>query len=329
MGAVLCLPESDVQQQPPVEINVSLQNAPPKPEELHLLKTVNSILSSSNHYIKSLEQYKGCGDAIRVAISRPSPQAEEAVWAALVPTILQLKLYYEYSLQLNDIFPKLLSFLSNSANKKTIEAMETYQATTKRLADVLYFASVFDEIKIANPNIQNEFSYYRRALQKVRMNGNQPQMPGAPREFARMVVDDTTANNMSMFYAQPSPILKTLIDCCLKMQKGTSRESTLEILALLGAVCYNVVVKKQVQGQMIEYSLRVLVMCIVLYDHISLSEGGAFGKSSQVDIKTYIKLIQVHGGSRSTGLISGIRYSTAHLNDDATPSGIRDFVNEQ
>ncbi|KAJ3028866.1 UNVERIFIED_CONTAM: Protein fam49a [Siphonaria sp. JEL0065] len=302
MGATLCLPESDVKQQPPAHINVSFfskgllvsvdsqnstnlikkhpQDSHPKPEEVQLFMYGNTLLAQSNEHLSSLKNYRGCGDSIRMAIGRPSPQADEAVWHALVPAILQLKRYYDYSLQI-----------------------------------------VFDELKITNPNIQNEFSYYRRALQKARMSGNQKSSGTGP----RMVVDDATANAMSMFYAQPSPMMKSLVDICLKTHKGLSRENILEIISLLAAACYNMVVNR---GQMMEYCLRVLVQCIILYDHISTNEGGAFGKDSKVDIKSYVHAIQVNGGLLTASMISGIRYSTVHLNDENTPSGMRDFVNE-
>ncbi|KAJ3071992.1 Protein fam49a [Podochytrium sp. JEL0797] len=329
MGAAMCLPESEARQTPPVSISIDLQNPRPRPEEHPVYQHISQTLSHSHTHLDSLRNYAGCGDTIRAAISRPSPQTEEEAWRLLVPAILQLKLFYDYSNQIDEALPRVLAFFADGPNM--MESVESLQATAKRVADVLFFASVFDELKIMNPNIQNEFSYYRRALQKVRISGNQkPNLNGTG---PRMVIDDVAANNMSMFYAEPAPMLKMLISCCSKPHKGVSRESISDLLSLLAAACYNAISKKHVvDAESIEYHLRVLVMCIVLYDHVDVGHGGAFGHTSKVDendqIKSYIKLIQTNGGALTTGLINSVRYSTCHLNEEGTPHSMREFVND-
>ena len=43
------------------------------------------------------------------------------------------------------------------------------QATVKQFAQVLQFVLAFDEQKLKNPSIQNDFSYYRRTLSRLKM----------------------------------------------------------------------------------------------------------------------------------------------------------------
>ncbi|KAJ3389899.1 Protein fam49a [Chytriomyces hyalinus] len=211
------------------------------------------------------------------------------------------------------------------------------------MADLLHFVSQFDELKMNNSNLQNDFSFYRRSLQKVRMHGGKNSATGP-----NMVVDDIMANNMSMFYAQASPMARVIIDCCVyvsnvfkkcpptqhnslehnsqqKSQKGMTNDKILQSLSLLSAVCYNSVRKNIVQGKMVEYCLRVLVMCVVLYDNICTS-GSVFMRGSRINIPAYVKLIQSTGGPLSNTLMNSIRYSTIHLNDDNTPESIRNLV---
>ena len=56
------------------------------------------------------------------------------------------------------------------------------------------------------PAVQNDFSFYRRTLnsQHYRRRQERPDDP--------TTLDNDTANRMSLFYADPTPMLKTLSD---------------------------------------------------------------------------------------------------------------------
>jgi hypothetical protein len=45
-----------------------------------------------------------------------------------------------------------------------------FQALAKQFAELLQFVLAFDEQKLKNPSIQNDFSYYRRTLSRLKMN---------------------------------------------------------------------------------------------------------------------------------------------------------------
>ena len=72
----------------------------------------------------------------------------------------------------------------------------------------------FDDLKMSNPAIQNDFSYYRRTLSRMKMNntGGEDQA----------VVTNEEANRMSLFYAYPTPILKTISDATTKFVSDVS-----------------------------------------------------------------------------------------------------------
>jgi len=53
-----------------------------------------------------------------------------------------------------------------------IKNLEEKQAVTKQFADLLHFILVFDDLKMNNSNIQNDFSYYRRTLSRIKMSDN-------------------------------------------------------------------------------------------------------------------------------------------------------------
>jgi hypothetical protein len=67
---------------------------------------------------------------------------------------------------------------------------------------------------MVNPNIQNDFSYYRRTLSKLKPGNEMLQ---------QIVVKDELANKMSLFYAYPTPMLRCIIDAMTVFMKSVPR----------------------------------------------------------------------------------------------------------
>ncbi|KAJ3279732.1 Protein fam49a [Borealophlyctis nickersoniae] len=316
MGALLSILRGGGQSdEPPIDIPVDLEGAQPTPEEMDMFNYISQLLGPAPTYLDALRNYTGCGDAIRRAISSPSRESEEAAWAAVCPAVLKLKEYYEFAQRLEEAFPRLLAFLCTG---DMLRNLEQRQATAKRLADILHFVSQFDELKMGNPNVQNDFSYYRRTLSRMRMSNPSQQ---------NVVVHDELANRMSLFYAHSTPMTKSLIDSSIALvtaNKGISADSVTDIFAVLSGICYNAVTKNRAQGAMVDYCLRVLVVCIILYDHVD--PNGAFAKTSKLNIRASVRVIQTSGGSGSNGLLNTLRYSTLHLNDESTPKTIKQML---
>lgn len=311
MGGLLSLirtggPNDDA----PVDIPLNFEGADPTAEETEIYESITQIMKSSSSLLDDLKNYQGCGDFIRKAISTPGPETEQAAWAAVCPAVVKLKNYYELSLKLEDSFPKLLAFLIEGTD--IISNLEKRQATAKLLADILHFASEFDELKMGNPSIQNDFSYYRRTLSRMKMSNLSTQ---------NFVVPDELANRMSLFYANANPVSKTLVDSTMTYINGQRNGPVTDLFAVFAGVTYNAVFHSRVQGELVEYALRVMVGSIILYDHVSAA--GAFAKGSKINIRLSVKLIQTNGGAISDSLLNTIRYTTLHLNDESTPKQIK------
>jgi hypothetical protein len=104
---------------------------------------------------------------------------------------------------LEDCFVTLLKQLCVTSPTRTLKNnLETYQASVLALAQLLTFALDFDDLKMTNPSIQNDFSYYRRTLSRLKSS------PEAKEMLEQAVVKDELANRMSLFYAYPTPMLK-------------------------------------------------------------------------------------------------------------------------
>ncbi|CAJ0833233.1 3312_t:CDS:2 [Entrophospora sp. SA101] len=163
--------------------------------------------------------------------------------------------------------------------------------------------TVLCEGNMRTPSIQNDFSYYRRTLSRGKL--------AIETDLKTDMIEDELANKISLFYAYPTPMLKMVTDVTAHlMTKDNLGKGILECLSGLAAACYQTVTRK-----------RVMVVCIILYDHIDPQ--GAFNKQSPINV---IKAIQTHGTSESSNLMSALRFNTKHLNDDSTPKNIKQLL---
>ncbi|CAG8806749.1 18851_t:CDS:2, partial [Racocetra persica] len=207
------------------DLNLDFENATPTQAELTLHEHISTLLQPTETLLDSLRRYEGCGDLIRKAISNPTPDNEEEAWQAVQPVVAKLKKYFEYSTSL---------VLCEGNVRKNIEQ---HQALTKLLADILDFAFEFDYLKMKTPSIQNDFSYYRRTLSRGK-HANETDLKTA-------MIEDELANRISLFYAYPTPMLKTIIDITtLFVEKNSFGKSVTECLSGLAAACYYAVTKK-------------------------------------------------------------------------------------
>lgn len=297
------------------DLNFDPENSVPTEDELSLHGRVSALLLPTDTLLDSLRRYEGCGDLIRKAISNPTEDSQEEAWQAVQPAVAKLKRYFEYSSTLENAVPELLKALCEGDVRKNFEQN---QSLTKLLADVLDFAFEFDYLKMKTPSIQNDFSYYRRTLSRGKL--------ASETDLRTDMIEDELANRISLFYANPTPMLITIINAAAAYSKTTPDRSVLECLSSLAAGCYHSVVKKRTKRpETTAYCLRVMVASIILYDHID--SRGAFVKQSPINIKFSVKAIQTHGTSEYSNLMSALRYNTKHLNDASTPKNIKQLLN--
>lgn len=143
----------------------------------------------------------------------------------------------------------------SSGNLTPREHLQTQQATVKQFAEILDFVLKFDDLKMNNPAIQNDFSYYRRTLNRRRMEDPEQVMTDPdstassgqclePPKATRPVLSNELANRMSLFYAQATPMLKVLSDTTSKFVQENSAlpvEHTTETLSTMSQVCQRMI----------------------------------------------------------------------------------------
>jgi hypothetical protein len=93
---------------------------------------------------------------------------------------------------------------------------------------------------MTNPSIQNDFSYYRRTVNRLRI-ANQENSIFTENNVS---ISNEVANKMSLFYANATPMLKVLSDATsefVKQNKQLPIENTTETLGTMAKVCQRMI----------------------------------------------------------------------------------------
>jgi len=290
-----------------IDIFLDFEKAVPTTEnEKKVHAEVAEYMKESDRILTEISQFKGCDEAIRKAITSPGPETEKTAWDAIVPSVDTLKHFFDFSTSLDQVLPKLLLALFSGTVDQNLSGQ---QALAKQLADILDFVLRFDDAKMINPAIQNDFSYYRRSLSKHKNK-------------VEVKIKDDLANRMSLFFAYPTPMLRVIIETTVGMVKANTiqKAEVVNGFALMANICLEMVeTNKFTNAATNLFCLRAMSAAIVLVDH--LDDLGAFHKKTNVHVKNAIAALKTYSGpSGSTdSLLNALRFSTVHLNDADTP----------
>jgi len=302
-----------------IDIFLDLENAKPSTEEeRQIYDTVAAVLTKAPSILEKLHNYAGCEESIRKAITTPGPETEDTAWNAVVPAVEQLKEFYDFSLELESCFPKLLVALCKTNPKENIASQ---QALAKQMADVFDFVLRFDDLKMVNPAIQNDFSYYRRTLNRKKIT----------KTDVNITIRDELANRMSLFFAYPTPMMNVVNETTVKFlsqDASVPRDNVTMALATMANVCQEMIVQKKFPNEVTNmFCLRAMTGSIILFDH--LHTPGAFSRRSPINIRgciTALKNFPAGGAGSTDGLLNALRFTTIHLNDPDTPAAIKQLL---
>ncbi|KAM9844654.1 CYFIP-related Rac1 interactor B-like isoform 1-T2 [Aulostomus maculatus] len=303
---------------------LDFENAQPSLSERPMWEKVNQVLMEARVILDDLQAYRGAGEEIRQAIQSPGMEGvQETAWAAVVPLVIKLKTFYEFTQKLESSLWCLLDVLTSSAATPT-QHLEQKQALARQFAHILHFTLRFDELKMTNPAIQNDFSYYRRTISRMRINNLAANVGNE--------VNNELANRMSLFYASATPMLKTLSDATIKFvsdNQDVPIENTTDCLSTMASVCKVMLETPEYRSRFtsddtVLFCLRVMVGVIILYDHVH--PAGAFVKTSNIDMKGCIRVLKEQPPSSVEGLLNALRYTTKHLNDESTSKQIKNML---
>ncbi|KAG8524780.1 Protein FAM49A [Galemys pyrenaicus] len=313
---------------------LDFENAQPTEGEREIWNQISAVLQDSESILADLQAYKGAGPEIRDAIQNPNDiQLQEKAWNAVCPLVVRLKRFYEFSIRLEKALQSLLESLTCPPYTPT-QHLEREQALAKEFAEILHFTLRFDELKMRNPAIQNDFSYYRRTISRNRINNMHLDIENE--------VNNEMANRMSLFYAEATPMLKTLSNATMHfvsedgdggggggdddggggddsdddvmdrdgedwrnlklpvVEPETSKETPLPLL--LSSREYR---SRFTSEETLMFCMRVMVGVIILYDHVH--PVGAFCKTSKIDMKGCIKVLKEQAPDSVEGLLNALR----------------------
>jgi hypothetical protein len=262
--------------------------ASPTGPELELFNEGNELILHARSIVAVVDGYKGCADLIRRAMQNPSDEAIQlSMFEGMFPNVERIKAFYTLAKRMDDLGARLV--------RNFIDTHSFSPGLLKIFAELLSISLRFDRAKMMHPEIQNDFSQYRRALQKNQRH------PGVP-------VNDIEANNVSMFIAQATPIitsLSTTLDNVQRQGKDVTR-----FLADFAHICCAFVMREKTQNtEHAVMALTAMTVAFILYDNISLV--GVFGKGSHIDVKTCVGQIRVLPDVENRGILcDALHYST-------------------
>ncbi|NXK18835.1 FA49B protein, partial [Arenaria interpres] len=303
---------------------LDFENAQPTEAETAVWNQVNAVLEEAQAVLAELQSYTGAGQEIReVGWGRPGHGAGAVLpCASVFPAgeVHRSGTGTRGALSPENALRSLLEALTSPPYAPT-QHLEREQALAKQFAEILHFTLSFDELKMTNPAIQNDFSYYRRTISRNRINNLQLD--------AESEVNNEMANRMSLFYAEATPMLKTLSNATTKFvseNKTLPIEDTTDCLSTMACVCRVMLETPEYRSRFTNtetllFCMRVMVGVIILYDHVH--PVGAFAKTSKIDMKGCIKVLKDQPSTSTEGLLNALRYTTRHLNDDTTSKQIR------
>ncbi|KAJ2817275.1 hypothetical protein IWW50_006224, partial [Coemansia erecta] len=241
------------------------------------------ILRVGRELLERVNAYNDGSNEVRMAISEPTQENEEAAWRKIGPSVILLRECFELAQSVEKVIPDVLDELANHANDDDPGRADRNRGLARLLADLMQNAFAFDALKASIPAIQNDFSYYRRTLSR----SAQTQDP----EIARYIIPQDVSNHMSLFYAAYNPMVKTVIDSAIKYaQESGNEQVVLDCLAALAAGSANTVKHSRADSAKSErMCVLVLVTCCVLYDWISPK--GVSDAQSGIDAKAALSLI--------------------------------------
>lgn len=291
---------------------IDFENARPTESEMKVFSQVGEVLALSGTVLKTIDDYQGCQDQVRKALTTPSQETERAAFEALLVVVGHIALFFDYAKKLEDTFPILLDRLSRPSVNESKDhkqlSLEQQQALTKQLADILDFSLRFDNLRMNRPSMSNDFSYYRRLLPKFHNNPN-------------ISVKDDDAGAMAIFTAEHIPMMTAL---CRAANKSIARnDKVTETLAQMSNSCLAILkAKKFSRPDLNLFIARAMTGSIVLFDHIDPL--GAFVKRSPIQIRHCVLALKTNfSKDQYTVLLNALQYSTKTFKN--APSNVQEL----
>jgi hypothetical protein len=279
------------------EVFIDFENTKPSDGEIKTYRAVDAVFRESKRVQQLIEDYKGCRELARKAMSTPTKENELAAFEGLLGAVDSIATFFNYTNELARVVPDLMQELCRAP-------LGERQALATQLALIFQFALVFDQTRMMRPNLSNDFSYYRRLLPKFSKHPD-------------LKVKDDDASGMALFTAEHIPMISALT----KALDGIASEEIQLLLASFANSCLRMLKQKKFSNPNTALlTARAMTGAIVLYDRIGPDT--VFNKKCPLATREAIILLRKEF-PKEGGLTNAIQFSTKHF--ARAPSGIQDL----
>jgi len=301
------------------EIFIDFDNVDPNEQERELYNKNAPVLSTGYQILEELEAYEGAQAQTKLYIQNPgNDEFKKECWESLLPLVTKMKKFWKFSFDLSTSYTELIAELTSDTENAT-KQLEQKQALARQLADLLHFTLKFDKRKMENAQLQNDYSFFRRLSTSFNKTSTVKLVNDEE-------LDQTTANDISFFYAKPTPMLSTLSEATVvlfKKQNEEGQQKTLTVLATFANITKCMLEKEEFCTKLSRETQllceQVMTGAIILYDHVNPT--GAFDKKSQIDVMGAIRLLQKE--NTNDAMLNALRYTTKTINNDSTRKSIK------
>lgn len=277
------------------------------PNESDAFIVVRDLLNKTPRVTKLIEEYKGCQELARAAMSKPSDETELAAFEGLLQAVDAISHFYQFSKDMEKAFPTLLTTLGEGVkSQEKLCQLDMFPALTNQLAMIFNFTLEFDRIRMLRPNLSNDFSYYRRLLPKFN-------------KHADIKIKDDEASGMALFTAEHIPMTTCLAKAGAKAQElliisdGISAEGKIGyVLSTMANSCLMLLKDKVVPTDQTLFVAQAMTGSVVIFDHVDLF--GSFHRRTPIAIKQIIGILK-RDFTNHLSLLNAIRYSTKNFRD--------------
>jgi len=283
----------------PVHLHLDFQHPETSDdEERKLTEAVAERLEEAPAHLEILRNYNGCEAPIREALLDPDHKKETMAWKAVLGAVEQLFGFYKFATSIEKIWPEII----NSLCTEEPTGIQTRLVLAKQFAEIFDFVFHFDELKMVIPAVQNDFSYYRRVLGRMKNSDGK-----------ELLVEEELAGKMSFFFAYPTPMMKVLIDATRDFDKNAKLRLIQGFSLIANLSLKELEIDDGSKEKVTMLFLCAMTGCIILVDH--LHDEGAFHKKSPIRIRACIQKLKEQQPSVDF-LINSLRFTTLHLNDE-------------
>jgi len=284
-------------------VTIDFENCPPSASEKEQYDRLEQIFVEADRVMRLIEEYKGCQELARAAMSQPTPQNEKAAFEGLLLSVESIASFFNFSKALDKIIQQLLLTLAQNAN-----SLDSQQALCTQLARVFDFVLRFDQTRMMRPNLSNDFSYYRRLLPKFYKHPD-------------IKIKDDDASGMALFTAEHIPMNSCINKAAAAAIDQNSAVST--VLSIMAMSCCNMLKTKRFSNERINVlCARAMTGAIVMFDNIDTL--GAFGNRSPINMKLCVTVLKREFTAKDFNpMLNAIHYSTKNFND--APQGTQNL----